>query len=170
MTSGADRPLAGPPVRRWPRWWKLLAVAAVAAVAAAPLVHFGRLNLAGHCHAEGRVLGDEELLDAAIARQLYRGSGHHRKLPEIPYASPAEVRRLNPGCCELRRRDHPYEGSALLRSLGLGRYFQVGIYYRAYEGGPYPYYEARYWLTPCGGIWGFSGLPRESGPYPRPRG
>jgi hypothetical protein len=115
-----------------------------------PVALFQGLNFTGFCYHQGRFYSDEQLIDAAIRRNIEMQSMTPE--PKKQYDSIEAFKRLNPDCCEVRRWGDPSLDPIWVRIFGFYR-AMVDVWYRTNEeGGPDRFYWSLVSFDNCGRI------------------
>ena len=120
------------------------------------------LNFSGYCYPQGRWLGDQELVEAAIKYELTHVRGAY-ELTAVSYESPAAFQQENAGCCRLDRSGkHPMLDGKWTRVLGM-YVAAVDLWYRFRRKGPEQFWYETVFVNACGHFLERFGHPLKTG-------
>ena len=120
------------------------------------------LNFSGYCYPEGRWLGDQELIEAAIKYELSHVRGQY-ELSALSYSSPVAFQQENPGCCRIdRSAEHPLLDGKWIRLLGM-YIATVDLWYRFQRQGSEQFWFETVFVNACGRFLERFGYPLRTG-------
>jgi hypothetical protein len=157
VTAAPALPPKGNRMKRLGRY-RLIGMAILGAIAAGLIARAEYLNFNDYCYSEGRYLGDQGLIDAAIRYEIDHVPASYFSQGGKKYTSVEEFRQVNPICCLLEKWGDPnvktWDRRARIwaRRIVGEEIFVVDLWYRFRDEGQYQFTSAHYLINACGKV------------------